>query len=87
VEVQIGFADCAEVETAGKTLGGERVTEKSGKLAVQADGEQKREEEIEGVGPQERGKTAQGEGESMDEDVSAFKHECGTSSEWQWQER
>ena len=46
---------------------------------VEADGKEEGESEIEDVGPQERGKAAQGEREAVDEDVAAFKHEDGTS--------
>ena len=58
VEVEVGFADGAEIEAAGEALGGEGVVEQSGELKVEADGEEEGQGEIEDVGPEERGKAA-----------------------------
>jgi hypothetical protein len=41
---------------------------------VKGDGEEQGEAEVEGVGPEERGKAAQGEGEAVEEDVAVFRH-------------
>jgi hypothetical protein len=51
VEMQVGFADGAEIEAAGETLGREGVIEQFGELKVEADGEEEGENEIEEVGP------------------------------------
>jgi hypothetical protein len=58
VEMEVGFADRAEIEAAGKALGGEGVVEQPGKLKVQADGEEEGQGEIEDEGPEERRETA-----------------------------
>jgi hypothetical protein len=72
VEVQVGFADGAEIEAAGEALGGQGVIEQFGELKVEADGEEEGEGEIEDVGPEERGEAAQREREAVEEDVAAF---------------
>jgi hypothetical protein len=59
VEMEVGFADGAEIEAAGETLGGEGVVEQFGELKVEADGEEEGQGEIEDVGPEERGEAAQ----------------------------
>jgi hypothetical protein len=74
VEVQVGFADGAEIEAAGETLGGERVVEQFGELKVEADGEEEGQDEIEEIGPEERGEAPQREREAVSEDVAAFRH-------------
>ena len=74
MEVEVGFADGAEIEAAGEALGGEGVVEQFGELEVEADGEEEGQEEIEDVGPEERGEAAQGEREAVEEDVAAFRH-------------
>jgi hypothetical protein len=59
VEVEVGFADGAEIEAAREALGGgEGVVQQSGELKVQADGEEEGQGEIEDVGPEERGEAA-----------------------------
>jgi hypothetical protein len=74
VEVQKGFADGAEIEATGEALRGHGVIQQSGELAVEADGEDECQDEIEDVGPEERGEAAQGESQAVDENVAAFKH-------------
>jgi hypothetical protein len=76
VKVEEDFADSAEIEAVGEALGGEGVVQQRGELAIDADREEKRKDEIEDVGPEERGKTAQSEGQAVEEDVVAFKHDC-----------
>jgi hypothetical protein len=60
VEVEVGFADGAEIKAAGQALCGERVVEEFRELKVEADGEEQGQCEIEDVGPEERGKAAEG---------------------------
>jgi hypothetical protein len=74
VEMQVGFADGAEIEAAGEALGSEGVIEQFGELKVEADGEEKGQGEIEEIGPEECGEAAQREREAVDEDVAAFRH-------------
>jgi len=74
VEVEVGFADGAEIEAAEEALGGEGVIEQFGELKVEADGEEEGQGEIEGVGPEECGEAAQREREAVEEDVAAFRH-------------
>jgi hypothetical protein len=50
------------------------VVEEFGELKVEADGEEEGQGEIEDVGPEERGKAAQREGEAVEEDVAGFRH-------------
>jgi len=79
VEVEVGFADGAEIEAAGETLGGEGVVEQFGELTVEADGEEEGQEEIEDVDPEKRGEASQREREAVGEDVAAFRHVAETS--------
>ena len=59
VEMEVGFADGAEIEAAREALGGgEGVVQQSGELKVQADREEEGQGEIEDVGPEERGEAA-----------------------------
>jgi len=74
VEMEVGFADGAEIKAAGEALGGEGVVEEFGELKVEADGEEEGQEEIEEIGPEKRGEAPQREREAVDEDVAAFKH-------------
>ena len=74
VELEVGFADGAEIEAAGEALGGEGVVEQFGELKVEADGEEEGQCEIEEVGPEERRQTAKREGEAVEEYVAAFEH-------------
>ena len=74
VEMDVGFADGAEIEAAGEALGGEGVVEEFGELTVEAEGEEEREGEIEEVGPEQRGEATQREREAVEEDVAAFRH-------------
>jgi len=74
VEVEVGFADGAEIEAAGEALGGEGVVEQFRELKVETDGEEEGEGEIEEVGPEKRGEAAQREREAVSEDVAAFRH-------------
>jgi hypothetical protein len=84
MEVQVGFADGAEVEAAGETLSGQGVVEKGGDLEVERDREEEGEDEVEGVGPEERREASQSEGKAVEEDVAAFGHDA-TSVEEQGQ--
>jgi hypothetical protein len=59
MEMQVGFADGAEIEAAGEALGGERVIQQFGELEVEADREEEGEGEIEDVGPEKSGKATQ----------------------------
>lgn len=52
VEMEVDFAESAEVEAAGEALGGEGMVEQLRKLEVEADGEDKSEGKIEEVGPE-----------------------------------
>jgi hypothetical protein len=79
VEMEVGFANGPEIESAGEALGSEGVVEQSGELKVQADGKEEGQGEIEDVGPEERREAAQREREAVEEDVAAFRHECETS--------
>jgi len=74
VEMEVGFADGAEIKAAGEALGGEGVIEEFGELKVEADGEEEGQEEIEEIGPEKRGEAPQRERQAVDEDVAAFKH-------------
>jgi hypothetical protein len=74
VEMEVGFADGAEIKGAGEALGGEGVIEEFGELKVEGDGEEEGQGEIEDVGPEERGKAAQREKQAVDEDVAVFRH-------------
>jgi hypothetical protein len=74
VEMEVGFADGAEIEAAGEALRGEGMVEEIGELSVDAQGEEEREGEIEEVGPEQRGKATQREREAVEEDVAAFRH-------------
>jgi hypothetical protein len=80
VEMEVGFANGAEIESAGKGLGGEGVVEQPGKLKVQADGEEEGQGEIEDICPEERGDAAQREREAVEEDVAAFRHDVPWSA-------
>src|ERR1700754_1318291 len=74
VKVQESFADHTQVEATGEALGGERVIEQGGELAVEAERKQEGEQKVGGVGPQEGGKAAESHGQTVEEDVAAFKH-------------
>jgi hypothetical protein len=74
VEVLKGFCDSAEVEAAEEALCGEGVVEDGGELEVEADGEDEGQGEAEGVGPEECREAAEGQGETVEEDVAAFGH-------------
>jgi hypothetical protein len=74
VEVEVGFADGAEIEAAGEALGGQGVVEQSGEPKVEADGEEEGKEEIEEVGPEESGEAPQSERQAVEEDTAAFRH-------------
>jgi hypothetical protein len=74
VEVEVGFAEGAEVEGGGEALRSEGVVEKGGDPTGEGYGEEEGEAEVEGVGPEERGEAAEGDGEAVEEDVAAFVH-------------
>src|SRR5260370_42646539 len=76
-EMEVGFADGAEIKAAGEALGGEGVIEQFGELKVEAEGEEEGQGEVEDVGPEERGEAAQREREAVEEDVAAFRHGVG----------
>ncbi len=59
MEVHVGFAESAEVKTAGKALGCERVIQKSGELEIKTEGKEEGKGEIEEVSPQKRGEATQ----------------------------
>lgn len=66
-EALAGFKEGAEIERGGEPRGGERVAEDGGELGVQADGEDEREGEVEGIGPEDGGEVPQGEEEAMED--------------------
>jgi hypothetical protein len=74
VEVEVGFAEGAEVEAAGEALSGEGVIEQLRKLEIEADGEEEGEGEIEEVGPEQSWEAAHGERQAVKEDVLRFRH-------------
>jgi hypothetical protein len=53
------------------------VAEERGELEVEADREEERKGEVEGVGPEKRGEATQREGQAVEEDVATFVHNAG----------
>ena len=53
------------------------MAKEGGKLEVEADGEEERKGEVEGVGPEKRGEATQGKGQAVEEDVATFVHNAG----------
>jgi len=79
VEVQGGFTKGSKIEATREALGSEGVIKQFGELEVEGDGEEKRQSEIEEVGPEERRETTQNQREAVKEDVAAFVHGQETS--------
>ena len=77
VDVDVGFAEGAEVEAAREALSSQGVAKEGGKLEVEADGEEECQGEVEGVGPEKRGEATQRDGQAVEEDVATFVHNAG----------